>query len=368
MQVVPDPDALDLDRLLVDHQYLRDRLVADLPRCASELQARRYPFVPREFVLRYLEHLRREHLENPQAVRYIEAELGAPGRQAQLLDWLATSGHPVKDRSCIDVGCNNGSLALACAAAGARRVVGVDVSEQRLETARDLCRGTPIDLRNLDILEERLEERFEVVLCTDVLEHVPDPAKMIRALGRILKPGPGCFGFVSVHNKLHPATVRSEPHYGVPGLVLLPYERAARLWLQLRDRCRSKLDYEVFHWNTGGEYVEMARAAGLRVSPLGGGRRALAAVPAMRDYARTFDELEEGVERDLAAAPLTEDERAELREAVAGYLVRARQEHASCIARPTRAGYRRLWLTYHCQPLVLVLRWPVWRRWLGGAR
>jgi len=41
-----------------------------------------------------------------------------------------------------------------------------------------MCRGKPIELRKANILEEDLGEEFDVILSTDVLEHVPVPAAL----------------------------------------------------------------------------------------------------------------------------------------------------------------------------------------------
>jgi len=351
---------IDLGRLFADHEYLKQALAADSLQLAAALQARRYPMIPREFVAQYLEHLKREHLENPQAARYLESELGAPGRQAQFLGWLTAAGFRIAGRSCIDVGCNNGSLALACAAAGARRVLGVDVSAPRLASARELCRGTPVELRKLDILEQDLPEEFDAVLCTDVLEHVPDPARMIRRLGELLGRRRGSFACVTLFNKLHPESVLSEPHYDVPGMVLLEHGQASRLWGRIRERYRSKLDYEVFHWHTWDEYAEMARRAGLRLRALGGRRRARAARRELREFRRTFDELEVKLGQKLEAAPLTAEEREELRDATTGYLAQARLEHEAWLRDPSPDRTHRLYYTYHAQPLVMILQRPGW--------
>jgi 2-polyprenyl-3-methyl-5-hydroxy-6-metoxy-1,4-benzoquinol methylase len=189
------PDA-DVERLFADPDYLRARLRADLPALATLLHERRYPLVALEFIVSYLEHLRKDHLENPQAAVYLESELGAPRRQAEYVGWLEAAGLHLRGKSCLDVGCGNGGLALACVDAGARRVVGVELAEHRVEAGRRMCLGKPIELRRANILEEDLGERFDVVLSTDVLEHVPDPAALLRRIGDHLNDQPGSFASV----------------------------------------------------------------------------------------------------------------------------------------------------------------------------
>jgi 2-polyprenyl-3-methyl-5-hydroxy-6-metoxy-1,4-benzoquinol methylase len=357
--------AIDVQRVLHDHPYLKARLEADLAAVASALQEQCFPMVAGEFVRSYLEHIRAEHLENPLAARYIEAELGAPGRQAEFLRWLGASGLELRGKSCLDVGCNNGCLALACADAGARRVLGIDISDQRLAAARQMCAGRAVEFRNLDILEQQLAERFEVVLCTDVLEHVPEPARMLRRIGTLLDHSSHGFACVTLHNKLHPDSVLSEPHYDVPGMVLLPHHQASRLWHRIRERYRSKLDYEVSEWHSYDEYSEMARSAGFCLRPLGGRARALAATPQILAYRATFAALETSVDEKLRAAPLRAEERAELTAAVRRYLDTARREHAEGLAAPSPERLERLFFAYHLQPLVMILERPRPMRWLA---
>jgi 2-polyprenyl-6-hydroxyphenyl methylase/3-demethylubiquinone-9 3-methyltransferase len=99
---------------------------------------------------------------------------------------------PLAGIDACDVGCGGGLLAEALAAEGAR-VLGIDLARETLEVARlhALERGLPIEYR--EVAAERLaEERpqaFGLVSCMELIEHVPDPASLIRALAALLAPG-----------------------------------------------------------------------------------------------------------------------------------------------------------------------------------
>ena len=92
----------------------------------------------------------------------------------------------------LDVGCGGGILAEAMRRRGAR-VTGIDMGEAPLEVARLhlLESGLDIDYRLATAEQLAAEEagRYDVVTCMEMLEHVPDPASVVRACARLVKPG-----------------------------------------------------------------------------------------------------------------------------------------------------------------------------------
>jgi len=92
----------------------------------------------------------------------------------------------------IDVGCGGGILSEALAQAGAQ-VTGIDLSLPSLEAARQHARagGLDIDYRAVaaEQIAEEQPESFDAVTCMEMLEHVPQPAQVIAACARLVKPG-----------------------------------------------------------------------------------------------------------------------------------------------------------------------------------
>ncbi|MEW5250775.1 bifunctional 2-polyprenyl-6-hydroxyphenol methylase/3-demethylubiquinol 3-O-methyltransferase UbiG [Microbulbifer discodermiae] len=102
----------------------------------------------------------------------------------------------VADKKLLDVGCGGGILAEAMTQRGAQ-VTGIDLAEAPLKVAElhALESGLSIDYRRIavDELAEQEAGSYDVVTCLEMLEHVPDPAAIIRACARLVKPGGDLF-------------------------------------------------------------------------------------------------------------------------------------------------------------------------------
>jgi 2-polyprenyl-6-hydroxyphenyl methylase/3-demethylubiquinone-9 3-methyltransferase len=99
-------------------------------------------------------------------------------------------------KAVLDVGCGGGLLSEALAAAGAR-VTGIDMAEASLAVARAHMQksGLRIDYRRItaEALADREPAGFDVVVCMELLEHVPRPASIVAACARLAKPGGDLF-------------------------------------------------------------------------------------------------------------------------------------------------------------------------------
>ncbi|HET6396048.1 MAG TPA: bifunctional 2-polyprenyl-6-hydroxyphenol methylase/3-demethylubiquinol 3-O-methyltransferase UbiG [Pseudoxanthomonas sp.] len=114
------------------------------------------------------------HVLNPVRLDYVRQRAPLPGL-------------PV-----LDVGCGGGLLSEALARAGAQ-VTAIDLAPELVKVARlhTLESGVQVDYQ-VKAVEQLATERpgsFGAVTCMEMLEHVPDPAAIVAACARLLRPG-----------------------------------------------------------------------------------------------------------------------------------------------------------------------------------
>lgn len=108
------------------------------------------------------------------------------------LDWIRERVGSLAGLRVLDVGCGGGILSESMARAGAD-VTGIDLAEKSLKIAKlhGLESGVKVEYRNVPAEQLAAEQpgTFDVVTCMEMLEHVPDPASIVRACAELAKPG-----------------------------------------------------------------------------------------------------------------------------------------------------------------------------------
>lgn len=114
------------------------------------------------------------HDINPLRLNYIDERAPLPGKRV------------------LDVGCGGGILSEGLCQRGAH-VMAIDMGEAPLAVARlhGLESGINIDYQQMTVesLAEQQAESFDSITCLEMLEHVPQPASIIKACAELLKPG-----------------------------------------------------------------------------------------------------------------------------------------------------------------------------------
>jgi 2-polyprenyl-6-hydroxyphenyl methylase/3-demethylubiquinone-9 3-methyltransferase len=110
------------------------------------------------------------------------------------LEWIERVVGGFAGKSVLDVGCGGGILAESIARRGAAAVLGIDLAQKPLRVAQLHALETGVD--HVDYREVSAEAlaaeqpaAFDVVTCMEMLEHVPDPASIVRACATLVRPG-----------------------------------------------------------------------------------------------------------------------------------------------------------------------------------
>ena len=111
------------------------------------------------------------------------------------LGWIK-SFVELNGKRALDVGCGGGILAEALAQSGAQ-TTGIDLSEKALKVAELHALESGVQVHYQAISAEALAltepASFDVVTCMEMLEHVPDPASVVKACASLAKPGATLF-------------------------------------------------------------------------------------------------------------------------------------------------------------------------------
>jgi 2-polyprenyl-6-hydroxyphenyl methylase/3-demethylubiquinone-9 3-methyltransferase len=97
----------------------------------------------------------------------------------------------LKGKRVLDIGCGGGILAESLAREGAE-VTGIDQGEKVIKIAKLHSLESQLNINyeqiNIENFIKKNKHKFDVITCLEMLEHVPDPASVIKACSQILKP------------------------------------------------------------------------------------------------------------------------------------------------------------------------------------
>ena len=111
-----------------------------------------------------------------------------------------------------------------------KKVVGSDIDEGAVEYAKKTFKKSNLEFRISDAMNLPFAQNsFDVVICAQVYEHVPNTQKLFNEIYRVLKPGGVCY--LAALNKLR----IFEPHYGLPFLSWLP-KGVANFYLRVTNK------------------------------------------------------------------------------------------------------------------------------------
>ncbi|MDH2997813.1 bifunctional 3-demethylubiquinol 3-O-methyltransferase/2-polyprenyl-6-hydroxyphenol methylase [Pasteurellaceae bacterium LFhippo2] len=124
------------------------------------------------------------------------------------LAYIAEKSNGLYGKKVLDVGCGGGILSESMAKLGAN-VTGIDMTTMPLEIAKQHAEqsSVSVDYRQTTIEQFLAEqqaqnaEKFDVITCMEMLEHVPDPLSIIQSCKALLKPD-GVLFFSTINRTL----------------------------------------------------------------------------------------------------------------------------------------------------------------------
>jgi SAM-dependent methyltransferase len=111
-------------------------------------------------------------------------------KKAMTEDWISDA---VKGKCVLDLFSANGAFSFLAALAGAKSVVAVEYSEDRVRCAKFIATTIQTDCSmefkcgNVYNIYEYFHETFDVALCFGGLYHIADPAFILRQIGNLTK-------------------------------------------------------------------------------------------------------------------------------------------------------------------------------------
>lgn len=108
------------------------------------------------------------------------------------LNWIDENAGGLAGKKILDVGCGGGILSESMAYR-AKSVLGIDLGEAPLEAGRIHAKQkgvNNVEYRCIAVEQLALEQpaQYDVVTCMEMLEHVPDPASIVKACFDLVKP------------------------------------------------------------------------------------------------------------------------------------------------------------------------------------
>ncbi len=136
-------------------------------------------------------------------------------------------------KAVLDLGCGCGSNCLEFVLNGAKRVVGVDISEKMLEVAKKEATDEKIEYKNMSMTDiSTLDEKFDLIYSSLAFHYIEDFAKLCEDMYALLNEN-GTLMFSQEH-PLITATIDGNGHYN-------------------KDESGRKISYTFSNYNEPGE-------------------------------------------------------------------------------------------------------------------
>lgn len=122
------------------------------------------------------------------------------------------------------------------------QVTGIDIDQRAIAYAKQNFQRANLRFEEGDAMDVAHEsDKFDVVICSQVYEHVPSAETLMKEIFRVLKPGGAVY--FAAGNRI----MLKEPHYSLPLLSVLP-RRLAHVYLRLTGKGTFYYEEHLTYW------------------------------------------------------------------------------------------------------------------------
>lgn len=149
--------------------------------------------------------------------------------------------HPLNELTLLNVGGSAGVIDNYLAK-HFRHVTNIDIDTHAIEHAQKEFAGNNLIFKVGDAMDMEFDENmFDVVVCSQVYEHVADAEKMMSEIHRVLRKDGVCY--FAAGNRL----MWNEPHYGLPLLSVIP-KFLANIYVRVAKRADEYYETHFTYW------------------------------------------------------------------------------------------------------------------------
>ncbi len=94
------------------------------------------------------------------------------------------------NKDILDIGCGVGTLSLYCAKKS-KKVLGIDISKNAISIANNSVKYLKlknVNFETVDFPQNAPKGTYDLILCSEVLEHLPDDSLALKKIFNLLKP------------------------------------------------------------------------------------------------------------------------------------------------------------------------------------
>ncbi len=151
------------------------------------------------------------------------------------------AGQKLQDLTVLDVGSSTGLIDYYLAD-HFKQLIGIDIDETAVVYAQQHLKHSTLQFQLGDAMNLAFpDDHFDLVICAQIYEHVPDARQMMAEIHRVLKPNGICYFAATNRFKIQ------EAHYHLPFLSVIP-RFLAHLYLRLAKKGRFYYEQHLSYW------------------------------------------------------------------------------------------------------------------------